>query len=493
LLLEIQKVVKTFPGTVALDKVDFNLRKGEIHAIVGENGAGKSTLMKIISGAYKKDSGTILFEGKETDIGSVDASRAIGISMIYQELENIQKLTVAENVFLGKLPRSRIPGFVNFKKLISETKKILKEFDIDIDPGKKLASLTTAEQQFIEIIKAITVENARIIIMDEPTSSLTKKEVEKLFLIIKELKRKEISVIYISHRLDEVVGIADRLSVFRDGKNQGVMEKNEFDTNKIVSLMIGHELKTTEKNVFKEQKIIFEIKRLSIRNKIIDFNMKLHEGEILGIAGLMGSGKDELVKSIVGLWPAQSKEIYFLGKRIFIKHPASAIRCGIIYLPEERKLQSLFLDMSVNENISPLWLFNVENKFFLNSRKEIELAKFYIEKLSIKTPSVSTIIVYLSGGNQQKVIFSRTLTIKPILMILNDPTRGIDIGSKEEIHKIIKELASEGVSILILTSEIQEISKLANKVIVLSKGEIHAEFSEKDVTTENIIRAAMRV
>lgn len=493
MLLEIKKVVKTFPGTVALDEVDFNLKKGEIHAIVGENGAGKSTLMKIISGAYKKDSGTILVDGKETDIGSVEASRAIGISMIYQELENIQKLTVAENVFLGKLPRSRVPGFVNFKKLINETKKILKEFDIEIDPGKKLASLTTAEQQFIEIIKAITVKNARIIIMDEPTSSLTKKEVEKLFLIIKELKRKEISVIYISHRLDEVVGIADRLSVFRDGKNQGVLEKNEFDTNKIVSLMIGHELKTTEKNVFKEQKIIFEIKRLSIRNKIIDFNIKLHEGEILGIAGLMGSGKDELVKSIVGLWPAQSKEIYFLGKRIFIKHPTDAIKYGIIYLPEERKLQALFLDMSVNENISPLWLFNVENKFFLNSKKEIELSKFYIDKLSIKTPAVYTAIIDLSGGNQQKCIFSRMLTIKPKLMILNDPTRGIDVGSKEEIHKIIKELASKGVSILILSSEIQEVARLANKVIVLSKGEIRAEFSEKDVTTENIIRSVMRV
>jgi len=493
LLLEIKKVIKTFPGTVALDEVDFNLKKGEIHAIVGENGAGKSTLMKILSGAYKKDSGTIKFEDKKVAIGDVDAARAIGISMIYQELENIQKLSVAENVFLGKLPRSRVPGFVNFKKLMIETKKILKEFDIDIDPGKKLASLTTAEQQFIEIIKAITVKNARIIIMDEPTSSLTKKEVEKLFLIIKELKKKGISVIYISHRLDEVVGIADRISVFRDGKNQGVMEKSEFDTNKIVSLMIGRELKAAEKSVSKEQKIIFEIKRLSIRNKIIDFNMKLYKGEILGIVGLMGSGKDELVKSIVGLWPAQSKEIYFLGKRINIKHPADAINHGIIYLPEERKLQSLFLDMSVSANISPLWLFNVENKFFMNTKKEIELTKTYAKRLAIRTPSVSTLIVYLSGGNQQKVIFSRMLTIKPKLMILNDPTRGIDVGSKEEIYNIIKELASKGVSIFILSSEIQEMTRVANRVIVLSKGEIRDEFLDKDVTTKNLIRSAMRV
>jgi len=493
LLLEIQKITKTFPGTIALDKVDFNLKKGEIHAIVGENGAGKSTLMKIISGAYKKDSGTVLVDGKKTDIGSVEVSRAIGVSMIYQELENMPKLTVAENVFLGKLPRSRIRGFVNFKKLTSETKKILKEFDIDIDPGKKLASLTTAEQQFVEIIKAITVENARIIIMDEPTSSLTSKEVEKLFSIIKELKKKEISVIYISHRLDEVVGIADRLSVFRDGKNQGVLKKDEFNTNKIISLMIGHKLKVTGKNIIDRKKVIFEVKKLAIKNKIVDFKMQLHEGEILGIAGLIGSGKDELVKSIVGLWPAQSKEMCFLGNKISIKHPADAIKHGIIYLPEERKLQSLFLDMSVNYNISPLWLLNIEGKFFINRKKEIKLAKSYVNKLSIKTPSVSTEIVNLSGGNQQKAIFSRMLAVKPKLMILNDPTRGIDVGSKEEIYKIVKELASQGVSIFILSSEIPEITKIANSVIVLSKGEMRAEFSDTDVTSENIIRAVTRV
>jgi len=492
LLLEVKDVVKTFPGTVALDGVNFSLKKGEIHAIVGENGAGKSTLMKILSGAYIKDSGKIIIDGQETEIGNFDAARALGISMIYQELENIRKLTVAENIFLGKLPRARIPIFVDFKKLVSETRKILKEFDVDVDPRRKLSTLTTAEQQFIEIIKSITTKNARIIIMDEPTSSLTEKEVGKLFSIIKELKRQGVSVIYISHRLDEVVGIADRVSVFRDGKNRGVIEKGEFDTNKIVSLMIGHELKTTGKSVIKNEDVIFEVKKLSIRNKIIDFNMKLLKGEILGIAGLMGSGKDELVKSIVGLWPSQSKEIYFLGNKIKIKHPADAIKYGIIYLPEERKLQSLFLDMSVSNNISPLWLFNVEKKFFLNSNKETELANIYVRRLSIKTPSVSTIAVDLSGGNQQKVIFSRMLTIKPKLMILNDPTRGIDVGSKEEIYRIIKELASNGTSILVLSSEIPEITKLANSVIVLSKGEIRGEFSGGDVTTKNIVRAVTR-
>lgn len=493
MLLEINKIIKTFPGTIALNEVNFDLEPGEIHAIVGENGAGKSTLMKILSGVYIKDSGSIFVNGEETDIGSVDAAKELGISMIYQELENIQKLTVAENIYLGKLPKGKLPGFVNFKKLLSETKKVLKDFDIDIDPGKRLSKISTAEQQFVEIIKAITNKNAKIIIMDEPTSSLTNKEVEKLFLIIKELKNKGISVIYISHRLDEVVEIADRVSVFRDGKNQGVLKRDDFDTAKIVSMMIGHELKVTEKNIINRNKIIFEIKKLSIRNRISNFNMKLHEGEILGIAGLMGSGKDELVKSIVGLWPAQSKEIYFLGKSISINHPADAIHHGIIYLPEERKLQSLFLDMSVNYNISPLWLFYIENKKIINKKKEMTLSKSYVDRLSIKTPSISTEIISLSGGNQQKAIFSRLLAVKPKLMILNDPTRGIDVGSKEEIYNIIKELAAQGVSILILSSEIPEITKLANSVIVLSKGDICAEFSDTDVTTENIIKAVTRV
>ncbi|MCF7929155.1 MAG: sugar ABC transporter ATP-binding protein [Spirochaetales bacterium] len=485
--------MKTFPGTIALNEINFDLEEGEIHAIVGENGAGKSTLMKILSGIYVKDSGTIRIDGRETELGDVDESRTLGISMIYQEMENIQKLSVAENIFLGQLPKSKVPGFVDFRKLIRETKDLLHSFELDTNPTTQLSRTSTAEQQFIEIIKAITIKNARVIIMDEPTSSLTNKEVEKLFQIIRELKNKGISVIYISHRLDEIIEIADRVSVFRDGKNRGVLKRGEYDTSKIVSLMIGHELESTEKNVIGRKKVVFEIKKMNIRNKISDFSMQLHEGEILAIAGLMGSGKDQLVKGIVGLWPAQEKEMYFLGNRISINHPADAIEHGIIYLPEERKLQALFLDMSVNYNISPLWLFNVEQKTFINKKKEVDLSKSYANKLSIKTPSVFTEIVSLSGGNQQKAIFSRMLAVKPKLMILNDPTRGIDVGSKQEIYSIIQDLASKGVSILLLSSEIPEITKIANTVIVLSKGETRNKFSDSKVTTENIIRSVTRV
>lgn len=491
-LIEIRNIIKKFPGTLALDKMNFNLKKGEIHAIVGENGAGKSTLMKILSGVYSKDSGEIFIDGVKTELGSVKESKKFGINMIYQEMENIEKLTIAENIYLGKLPKSKMPGFVNFKKLYQLTKIVLDEFDININPSLKLSQITTAEKQFVEIIKAITTENAKVIIMDEPTSSLTNKEVEKLFKIIKKLKNKGISIIYISHRLDEIIEIADRLSVFRDGKNRGEIVNNDFDTNDIISKMIGHEIQETQKQKINRNHLVFEVNNIQILNRIDNFSMKIHSGEIVGIAGLMGSGKDELVKSIFGLWPAQNKELIFKGQKINIHHPIDAIKLGIAYLPEERKLQSCFLDMSITNNISPLWLFNVEKNIFLNKKKEEELAKFYIEKLSIKTSSADNAIINLSGGNQQKVIFSRMLALKPILLVLNDPTRGVDVGSKEEIYSIIRELAKNGVSILLLSSEIPEITKLSDTVIVLSRGEIRDVIYDDDITSENIIKSVTR-
>jgi len=344
----------------------------------------------------------------------------------------------------------------------------------------------------VEIIKAVTVKNAKIVIMDEPTSSLTKEETDKLFEIIRELKKRGISVIYISHRLDEVTDIADRISVFRDGRNRGTLQRGEFDRTRIITLMVGHAVERTDKPMISRQRIIFEIRGLSIRNRIKDFNLKLYEGEILGIAGLMGSGKDELVKCLFGLWPAASKEVFFGGERIHLGSPIDAIKHGIVYLPEERKLQSLFLELSVKDNISALWTYHVFNGFFLNNRLETKLAASQVESLSIKTPSVNTEIVNLSGGNQQKAILSRLMTVNPKLLILNDPTRGVDVKSKEAIYRIIRELSNEGVSILFLSSEIPEIAYLANRVVVLSKGEICGEFVDDRVTTVNILTAATR-
>ena len=492
-LLKMEKITKIFSGTTALDEIAFNLRSGEVHAIVGENGAGKSTLMKILSGAYIKTSGEILIDDKEVEINNVINSSYLGISMIYQELENIPKITVAENIFIGRLPKTKIPGFVNFKKLFTNTKKLLDEFSLKIDPKQKVNKLSVAQQQFVEIIKAITVKNARIIIMDEPTSSLTKDETEKLFQIINDLKKKNISVIYISHRLDEVTGIADRISVFRDGKNVGTLEKADFDSQKIISLMIGHFLQEKQAKSIKREKVLFEVRTLKIKNRIEDFSFKLFEGEILGIAGLMGSGKDELVKSLFGLWPSQLKETYFEGKKVFIKSPRDALNLGVVYLPEERKIQSLFSTLSVKENISPVWLNNIYKRFFISDLKEIKLSKELVNKLSIKTPTINQMILNLSGGNQQKVIFSRLIAVKPKLMVLNDPTRGVDVGSKQEIYNLIRELASAGTSFILLSSEIPEISEIANRVIVLSRGVICGEFDDKQITTKNILTCATRV
>ena len=492
-LLVVKKLTKQFPGTIALDEMDFDLRKGEVHAVVGENGAGKSTLMKILSGAYTKSSGSIFIESEEVEINEVADSQEYGINMIYQELTNLPKLTVAENIFLGVLPRKGPLGLVDFKELFSSAKQILENYKLDISPRAKLASLSVAEKQFVEIIRVISAKNANIIIMDEPTSSLTKNEIEKLFTIINELKRKNITIIYISHRLDEVVKIADRVSVFRDGKNAGTLAKGEFDEHRIITMMLGHALEKSLKTTKKREDLIFEVKNLNVKRRIKDFNMKLYKGEILGIAGLMGSGKDELVKSLFGLWPAVSKEIEYKGQKISIKNPRDAIHHGIVYLPEERKAASLFLQLSVQYNISPIWLFNIQNKFFFRKQDESEIAGGFISRLKIKTPSPLAPVMNLSGGNQQKAVFARLLAVRPELMILNDPTRGIDIGSKEEIYKQIRELAQGGTSIILVSSEIEEISYLADRVIVLSKGEIQGEFMDEDVTLKNILTCAVRV
>ncbi len=495
-LLEAREVVKVFPGTVALDGINLELRRGEVHAVVGENGAGKSTLMKILSGAYRLNSGRIFMDGREVSLHSVEDAQQNGISMLYQELANVPKLSVAENIFLGLLPRKGVLGLVDFRTLFRRTQEYFDAYKVNIDPKASLSRLTLAEKQFVEIIRVITAKNARIVIMDEPTSSLTKSETEQLFTIIRELKKRGVTIVYISHRLDEVQEIADRISVFRDGKNVGTLEREEYDERRIIMLMLGQALMRLEKERAKaglrREKVLFEVRDLSIKRRVAGFSMKLYEGEILAIAGLMGSGKDELVKCLFGLWPAESKQVRFRGQPVDIRSPQQAIDHGVVYLPEERKLTSLFLELSVKHNISPLWLFNVRRRFLLQSRPEEELARSAIAELSIKTPSSAEQIMNLSGGNQQKAVFSRLIALRPTLMILNDPTRGVDVGSKEEIYRIIQKLVSQGTSIILVSSEIGEICYLADRVIVLSKGEVHGEFADDQVTMENVLTCALR-
>ena len=490
-ILEMKNITKVFPGTVALDKMNFDLRKGEVHAIIGENGAGKSTLMKILSGVFQKTSGDIWIDNQNVEIGSINNAQRLGISMIFQELVNLPKLTVAENLYLGKIPKAKSKVLVDFKKMHNLADDLLKHYNIDISSKEQLGKLTVAEKQFIEILKAINHEFRRIVIMDEPTSSLTNSETIALFKIVEQLKKDDISIIYISHRIDEVTEIADRISVFRDAKNRGTFERGNFNQKEIVNLMLGHEIMQSRQDKKNIGEIVFEVRNLNIDNKVKDFNMELRRGEILGIAGLMGSGKDELVKGLFGLRPTRSKELFFKGKKVQIKRPNDAIKYNIVYLPEERKTQSLFLSLSLTQNITPVWM--VKSK--PNEAKKIHekpLADKYVKMLSIKAASTITRIESLSGGNQQKAVIARLLAVSPEIMILNDPTRGVDIGSKDEIYKIIRQLASQGTSLVLLSSELQEIALLSHRVMVLSKGETIGEFSDEEVSLKNIMTCTMR-
>lgn len=486
LILEMRGITKIFPGTVALDEMDFDLKKGEVHAIVGENGAGKSTLMKILSGIYKKNSGQIIFNGEPVEINSSSEAQDLGISMIYQELANLPKLSVAENIFLGRLPRKNFFGLVDFKRLYHASQELFDHYGVEIDPREQMGKLSVAEKQFVEILKAISVANSKIVIMDEPTSSLTKNEIDLLFAMIRKLKQDGISIIYISHRLDEIVEIADRVSVFRDGKNRGTLEKGKFDQQKIIDLMLGHSLRQNVKVNVAQNDVIFQVRNLNIKNRVYNFNLDLYKGEILGIAGLMGSGKDELVKSLFGLWPAVSKEIYFKGEKIIINQPQDAIAHGIVYLPEERRTQALFLPLSVESNITPIWLMG-RRKRIVNRKTERATAEQLKTLLSIKVSSLEDPIRTLSGGNQQKTVIARLLAVNPEVLVMNDPTRGVDVGSKEEIYEFIRELAKKGTSIIIVSSELQELTYLANRVLVLSKGKTVGEyaggFTLKDILT----------
>jgi ribose transport system ATP-binding protein len=491
LVIDAKKISKKFPGTLALDKVDFTLKKGELHAIVGENGAGKSTFIKILSGVHNKDSGKIFLNNLEIDFRNTREAMDAGIGVIYQELENLPKLSVAENIFLGKLPkRNKLPGFVNSSDLYSKTKEILMNLGIDINPKQRVSSLSIAEQQLIEIAKAIS-KNLKILIMDEPTSFLSTNEAEQLFKIIDKLKEQEISIIYISHRLGEVLDLSDRVTVFRDGKNIGTVEKGDFDERKVIKMMIGHELKKTKKQAVTNENIILSVKKLNIYRRLYDFNMDLREGEILGIAGLIGCGKDELIKALFGLWPKQSGEIVYFGKKFNKLEPNEIIKNNIVYLPEERKEQGLFLELNLKENLTPIWLYKAYSKFIINAKEERKIIIKSIDRFSIKTVGPEQKIINLSGGNQQKVIFARLLTINPKILLLHDPTRGIDVGSKEEIYSIILELAKRGSSIIFISSEIQEVCNLSNRIISLFKGKIVREFEGKNINMENVLTSIM--
>lgn len=491
--LSLTNITKIFPGVTALDDVDFDIKKGEVHALVGENGAGKSTLIKILGGVYRPDRGSIFMEGKKTTIANTQQAQANKIAVIYQEFNLIPDLSVAENIFIGREPRILGKTFINWRKMNKEAREILKKLDIDIDCAKFVSDLSVAERQMVEIAKALSVD-AKLIIMDEPTASLTEKEVAKLFEIISELKSRQVSIIYISHRLEEAFELSERITVLRDGKKIGTKITSETDEEEIVSMMVGKIVKGyfAEKEKIKpEEEVIMEVKDYTIADEVYDADFKLRKGEILGFAGVLGSGIHPLLRSIYGISPKTTGEIYFEGKKVNIRNSRDAINLGIGYVTEDRKNEGLLYDMSILQNLTIIIvrLVTFLKGLFIKPKEEINIFNKMSQSLDIKFANYNQRIVFLSGGNQQKVIIGRTLVSDCKVLILLEPTRGIDVGAKAEIHKIMIDLAKQGISIILSSSELPELVNLTDRTLVFYKGKIVAEFDSEKIDEEELVAA----
>ncbi|MGB9857541.1 MAG: sugar ABC transporter ATP-binding protein [Dictyoglomaceae bacterium] len=493
-IIRMEGISKAFPGVQALDRVDFEAYPGEVMGLVGENGAGKSTLMKILSGAYKKDAGRIYLDGKRIEIEDPYHAQRLGISTIYQEFNLTPNQTVAQNIFCNREPKKNGVlgklGFVDREKMEEEAKKILEIVGADVSPKELVRNLSVAEKQMVEIAKALSFK-AKIIIMDEPTSALGPEEVEKLFEIIRQLKSQGIAVIFISHRLEEVFKIADRITVLRDGKLVGIMRKEEATPEKVIYLMVNRPLtEMFKKEEAKLGEVVLEVKNLSKKGVVENINFKLYKGEILGIAGLVGSGRTEMVRLIFGADKKDSGEIYLEGKKVEINSPEDAVRLGIGFVPEDRQNQGLILKLAVRENIGIPILKKLVNLLFINKGKLNSIAKEFVQKLNIKTPSLLQKVLYLSGGNQQKVVLAKWLSLSPKVLILDEPTRGIDVGAKVEVHAIMNQLAKSGIGIIMISSEMPEVLAMSDRILVMNEGRLVAEMSKKEATQEKIMAYA---
>ncbi len=488
-ILEMRNINKYFYGVHALNNVNFSVRKGEVHVLIGENGAGKSTLMKIISGAYKKDSGEIWFDGEKFDITNPLDAQNRGISIIYQEFNLIPGLSVAENIFLGREPLKK-SGMIDWRVLYKNTNELLERLKADINPGQMVKKLSVAQQQFVEISKALSF-GARLIIMDEPSATLTPKELEKLFDVIRDLKSRGVSIIYISHHLDELFEIGDRYTVLRDGEWIATDEIKSADKNQIIKLMVGREITNSYPERSNQPgEVILEVKNLNRQGILKDISLTLRKGEILGIAGLVGSGRTELVRALYGADPVDSGEVILNNQKVSIYSPKDSIKYGIGLLPEDRKQQGLVLEQSVKNNVTLANLEKIKNRILLNVEKEKEKVGNYIEELGIKTPGQDILALNLSGGNQQKVVLAKWLFTDSDILIFDEPTRGIDVGAKYEIYLLMNELTRQGKSIIMISSELPEIIGISDRVIVIHKGRITGEYDRLELDQERIMKSA---
>jgi ribose transport system ATP-binding protein len=493
-LLALTGVSKEFPGVKALNNVHFDLNEGEVHAIVGENGAGKSTLMKILSGIYKKDAGDITYKGKSVSIPSPLEAQKLGISIIHQELNLMPHLTVAENIFIGR--EDRRPGgiFLDNAKLNKAAATLLKELELNLDPAAIVGELTIAKQQMVEIAKAVSYRGS-VIIMDEPTSSLTPAETDALFKIIRTLKAAGKGVIYISHRLEELAKITDRITVLRDGEYVKTLNTTGTQISEVISLMVGRTVeqdqRPTNRNIGNE--IVLEVQGLSDLRLLKDVSFNLRKGEILGFAGLMGAGRTELARAIIGADPKTAGKIILRGKEVKIKQPSDAVDAGIGYLSEDRKRFGLMLIQNVTFNIILSSIPRFANKLgFLKMKSADGIARDSIAQLRVRTPSERQYVKNLSGGNQQKVVIAKWLTRNCDVLIFDEPTRGIDVGAKDEIYQLLTKLSNEGKSIIMISSELPEVLRLSDRIAVMCNGRLTGVIDNKDANQEAIIELATK-
>ena len=490
-LLSMRGIGKRFPGVIALDNVSLDIGAGEVVALCGENGAGKSTMMKILGGVYQPDAGELFMEGTAVKINNVTDSMKLRIAFIHQELNVLDNLDVAANVFLGREPRNAL-GLIDFKKIHADTEPLLKRLGLDVSSKTSLEKLSIAQKQMVEIAKALSL-NSRIIIMDEPTSSLTLTETDRLLELVLELKKSGVSIVYISHRLSEVEHIADRVVVLRDGKNAGELPKADICHDKIVSLMVGREIKSsyTASSAAKTPGY-FKVRKASSSRypaKTVEFDAT--RGEILGFAGLVGAGRSEIVKAMVGLDHGGSAEVTIGEERIFIHKPADAIGHGIYLVPEDRRGEGLVTAMTVRENTTLPSLKKYSTFNLISKDRERKVTDEQIKSLKIKTPSGESLVLNLSGGNQQKVVLGKWLSMSPKVMILDEPTRGIDVGAKAEIYRLMRELADGGGVILMISSDMEEVLNVSDRVAVMHEGKITGVLERADCNEENVMNLAV--
>ncbi|MBS6500531.1 MAG: sugar ABC transporter ATP-binding protein [Clostridium sp.] len=491
-MLRMEGVSKIFPGVKALDNVDITAYGGEVTALMGENGAGKSTLMKILSGVYQKDEGKVFIDGVEAHIKGIKSAEEYGVTIIHQEMSVLNNLTVAENIFLGNEKFHKFIGKINKKELVERSKLFLDQIGANINPNTLVSSLNVGEKQMVEIAKALT-KNARVIIMDEPTTALTEVETKNLFKVIDSLKKKGIAIIYISHRMEEIFAICDRVEVLRDGKYAGNALIKDIDNDKLISMMVGRKIEDQfPYREVKSGKDILEVMNINANVGIKDISFNVKEGEILGIAGLMGSGRTEVAKTIFGEYKKTSGSIKIKGKEVNIKNIQEAINNGICYLSEDRKKEGCVLSLSVAENMILSNLKKYESKMMsIDKNKAIKDVDYYIDKIKIKTPNRDQLIKNLSGGNQQKVILAKWLMLSPEVLIIDEPTRGIDVGAKKEIYELLNELKASGKAIIMISSDLPEVLGISDRILVMSEGRISGELKREEASQESIMKLAV--